>query len=621
MDEARIRQRVAAARRIVVKAGTNVIMRDDGAVALGRLYGLIESVASLKKQGRHVLIVSSGAVGLGAQRLRLEKKPGSLTLKQACAAIGQSRLMSVYEEGFEKMGLLTAQVLLTEDDFTDRTRFQNLSATLEKLFELDAVPILNENDTVSTLELESPDGKGVRGLFGDNDRLSALVMSKVRADVLVILSDVDGLFTGNPAHDRTATLIPLVREITEEIARHADGGSGRGRGGMASKLDAARIATGSGGVAVIANGRTPGVLDRLFAGEAVGHRLRSEGRDERSMTDEGGEQEEGDFLEGNMGPVEIAKRARVAARSLASLSSETKELILLKVADGIDAARDVILDANRVDVDSRPHHFRRNLSLGVCPRTPDARRDQGARHGRRHSCRRRSSRPLRPRPVAHAPRRRPRPGEGDVSPGRPPRHLRVAPRRGGADRLAGAQVGQRGDPQGRARIRPLHGGAPRRLREGARVLPRDPRRRALLRGGPGRGGRAPRARRVTSTSSSRGAATTSSSTSRRITRIPVLGHAEGVCHVYVDRAADEAMATAIVLDSKLQYAAACNAIETLLVHRDAAGRFLVPLLDRLLEAGVEIRACEETRALAPSLVLAPVTEEDWRMEYGARSCP
>src|SRR5450759_1408802 len=185
MDEALIRHRVAAARRIVVKAGTNVIMRDDGAVALGCLYGLIESVANLKKQGRRVLIVSSGAVGLGAQRLRLEKKPGSLALKQACAAIGQSRLMSVYEEGFEKMGLLTAQVLLTEDDFTDRTRFQNLSATLEKLFELDAVPILNENDTVSTLEA---------------------------------------------------------------------GSSG----------------TGSGGGAIIANGRTPGVLDRVFAGERVG---------------------------------------------------------------------------------------------------------------------------------------------------------------------------------------------------------------------------------------------------------------------------------------------------------------------------------------------------------------
>jgi glutamate 5-kinase len=271
MDEARARQRVIEAKRIVVKAGTNVIMRDDGAVALGRLYGLIESVATLKKQGRHVLIVSSGAVGLGAQRLRLERKPGSLALKQACAAIGQSRLMSVYEEGFEKMGLTSAQVLLTEDDFADKARFSNLSATLEKLFELGVVPILNENDTVSTAELVTPDGKdSAHGLFGDNDRLSALVMSKVKADVLVILSDVDGLFTGDPAHGRAVTLVPLVREITDQVTRYAEGGNARGRGGMASKLDAARIATRSGGVAVIANGRTPGILDRLFAGEPVG---------------------------------------------------------------------------------------------------------------------------------------------------------------------------------------------------------------------------------------------------------------------------------------------------------------------------------------------------------------
>jgi len=167
------------------------------------------------------------------------------------------------------MGLSTAQVLLTEDDFADKARFSNLSATLEKLFELGVVPILNENDTVSTAELVAPDGKGSRGFFGDNDRLSALVMSKVKANVLVILSDVDGLFTGNPAHDRGARLIPLVRQ-GDDVARFADGAGARGRGGMASKVDAARIATRAGGIAVIANGRTPGVLDRLFAGDAIG---------------------------------------------------------------------------------------------------------------------------------------------------------------------------------------------------------------------------------------------------------------------------------------------------------------------------------------------------------------
>jgi len=265
------RRKIAAARRIVVKAGTNVVMRDDGAVALGRLYGLVESVASLRKEGRDILIVSSGAIGLGAQRLQLAATPGELSLKQACAAVGQTRLMSIYEAGFEKLGFSSAQVLLTEDDLASPVRFRNLQATLGRLFSLGAIPILNENDTVSTLELETPDGGSRRTrIFGDNDRLSALVMSHVKADVLVILSDVDGLFTGNPARDPKARLIPAVAGVTEEIARYAGGAGTRGRGGMRTKLDAARIATDAGGYAVVANGRTPQVLDRLFDGEEIG---------------------------------------------------------------------------------------------------------------------------------------------------------------------------------------------------------------------------------------------------------------------------------------------------------------------------------------------------------------
>ena len=261
------RQRLATCRRVVVKVGTNVIMRDDGAVALGRIYGLVESVANLKAQGKEVILVSSGAVGLGAQRLALTEKPRLLTLKQACAAVGQSRLMAVYEDGFEKLGLVTAQVLLTEDDFVDRHRYLNLRATLGKLLELGVVPIINENDTVSTLELAT---EGRSPVFGDNDRLSALVMSKVEADLLVILSDVDGLFTRNPTRDASAEWIPVVPEITPDVEALADGGGARGRGGMATKLAAAKIATTSGGLAVIANGRTPSVLDRLFAGEEIG---------------------------------------------------------------------------------------------------------------------------------------------------------------------------------------------------------------------------------------------------------------------------------------------------------------------------------------------------------------
>ncbi len=264
------RSRLLNCRRIVLKVGTNVIMRDDGSVALGRIYSLIESVANLRKAGKEVMLVSSGAVGLGAQRLLLNFKPKTLNLKQACAAIGQSRLMAIYEQGFEKLGLVTAQVLLTEDDFSNRRRYLNLRSTLSKLIELGVVPIINENDTVSTLELETMESGGRKPIFGDNDKLSALVMSKVDADLLVILSDVDGLYNANPNRVASAQLIPTVTEITPEIEQYAEGGGARGRGGMKTKLEAARIAVNSGGIALIASGRTPGVLERIFAGEEIG---------------------------------------------------------------------------------------------------------------------------------------------------------------------------------------------------------------------------------------------------------------------------------------------------------------------------------------------------------------
>jgi len=268
----RTRTEIAGARRIVVKVGTNVVMREDGAVAIGRLYGLVESIANLRIDKRDLLVVSSGAVGLGAQRLTLTGKPGDIATKQACAAVGQSRLMSIYEEGFGRLGLVSAQVLLTEDDFSDRRRYLNLRATLARLLELGAIPILNENDTVSTVELEPLPGGAAnrRPVFGDNDKLSALVASKMEADLLILLSDVDGLYTANPAKDQTATLVSLVTEMTPEIERTADGGGLRGRGGMATKLEAARIAMGSGTAVLIANGRTPGVLDRIFSGEPIG---------------------------------------------------------------------------------------------------------------------------------------------------------------------------------------------------------------------------------------------------------------------------------------------------------------------------------------------------------------
>jgi len=262
------------ARRIVIKLGTAVLMRDEGGLALSRFYSFVEGIADLKRAGREVLLVSSGAVGLGAERLGLERKPQVLPLKQACAAIGQGRLMSLYADGFERFKVTTAQVLLTEEDFSNRRRYLNLRGTLTKLLELGVLPIINENDTVSTAELESLDVTAhVRVNFGDNDKLSALVASKIEADLLMILTDVEGLYTADPGSSEDAALIPLVKEITpgiETLARAGTQSSRVGRGGIKTKLEAAKIATHSGCAVVIASGKLPAVITRIFAGEGLG---------------------------------------------------------------------------------------------------------------------------------------------------------------------------------------------------------------------------------------------------------------------------------------------------------------------------------------------------------------
>ena len=264
------RHRVAQARRVVIKVGTNVVMRDDGRLALSRVYGIAESVARLRQQGKDVLLVSSGAVGLGMERIGLADRPTELSRIQACAAIGQSRLMAIYDDAFDKLGYRTAQVLLTEDDFRDPERYGNLRSTLASLLAMGVIPVINENDTVSTVELDHPtDSFGRERVFGDNDKLSALVMTHIDADLLLLLSDVDGLYNGDPTENATE-LISQVSVIDEAVLNFAQGKNGRGRGGMTTKLEAARIATEAKGVVVIANGRLPNVIERVCEGEALG---------------------------------------------------------------------------------------------------------------------------------------------------------------------------------------------------------------------------------------------------------------------------------------------------------------------------------------------------------------
>jgi glutamate 5-kinase len=262
-----MRDRIRDAKRVVVKLGSNLFFNECGHVALGRIFSFIEDIAATRLAGRQIIVVSSGAVALGANALKTKSTTASLAQKQAFAAVGQSRLMNLYEQGFAKYGLTAAQVLLTEEDFSTRRRYLNLRHTLATLLDMGVVPVINENDTVSTTELEITDRSPS---FGDNDKLSALVMSKLEAQVLILLSDVDGLFTENPRDNPDAQLIREVQEVTVDIEALAGRKSSRGRGGMLTKLQAARVAMNSGGMAVIANGLKPGILARVMDGEDEG---------------------------------------------------------------------------------------------------------------------------------------------------------------------------------------------------------------------------------------------------------------------------------------------------------------------------------------------------------------
>lgn len=255
------RQQLRAARRVVVKVGTAVVSRPDGHLALGRLGALVEQIHALRTGGREILLVSSGAVGLGAERLGVDRRRATVVDLQACAAAGQGALMGLYDAFFGRLGLRCAQVLLTEEDFHHRARHVHLAATLQRLLALGAIPVINENDAVSTEELVFARGE----VFADNDRLAALVAGSLAADALILLSNVDGLLTA-PPDEAGARRVPVWKEQAVEIG----GRSAVGRGGMAAKLDAARVSARSGVATAIASGARPDVLHELLAGEDVG---------------------------------------------------------------------------------------------------------------------------------------------------------------------------------------------------------------------------------------------------------------------------------------------------------------------------------------------------------------
>ena len=247
--------------RIVIKIGTSTLAHSSGHLNIRRVEELCKVISDIKNAGNQVIVVSSGAIGMGVGKLGLQERPKDIPTKQAAAAVGQCELMYIYDKLFGEYNHTVAQLLITGEDVENETRHTNFSNTLTRLMELNAIPIINENDTIATKEI----------IIGDNDTLAAIVSQSVKADKLVLLSDIDGLYTADPHKDPNGKLIEVIEEITPEIIALGGGkGSSLGTGGMSTKLHAAQIATEAGCDMIIANGQHPELLYDLADGKPIG---------------------------------------------------------------------------------------------------------------------------------------------------------------------------------------------------------------------------------------------------------------------------------------------------------------------------------------------------------------
>lgn len=255
------REFLTKTKRIVVKLGSRVLTCEDNGLDATIIRGIAQQVADLRADGREVVIVTSGAIAAGRGALGLQERPKTIPQKQAAAAVGQSRLMRAYEDALAEHGITAGQILLTRSDLADRMRFLNARSTIETLLECGAIPIINENDTVVVEEIK----------FGDNDNLSALVSNLIEAQLLVILTDIDGFYDADPRQNSGARLVHLVKAINRDVERAAGGsGSTVGTGGMATKIAAAKKAGKSGAFTLMLNGKVPGIITRAMAGEELG---------------------------------------------------------------------------------------------------------------------------------------------------------------------------------------------------------------------------------------------------------------------------------------------------------------------------------------------------------------
>ncbi|KAK3135400.1 hypothetical protein QOZ80_5BG0418420 [Eleusine coracana subsp. coracana] len=540
-------------KRLIIKVGTAVVTRNDGRLALGRLGGLCEQVKELNTLGYEVILVTSGAVGVGKQRLKYRKlvnssfadlqKPQMELDGKACAAVGQSGLMALYDMLFTQLDVSSSQLLVTDNDFENPNFRERLRDTVESLLDLKVIPVFNENDAVSTRKAPYEDSSGI---FWDNDSLAGLLAMELKADLLVLLSDVDGLYNGPPSDPRSKLIHTYIKEKHHNEITFGDK-SRVGRGGMTAKVKAAIVASTSGTPVVITSGFASQSIINVLRGERIGtlfHKDASLWEPSKDVTSR-----------------EMAVAARESSRRLQDLSSDERKKILLDVADALEENIDLIRTENEADVAAaQDAGYEKSLiarltlkpgkitSLAKSIRTLANMDDPINQILKRMEVAEnlvleKTSCPLGVLLI--------------VFESRPDALVQIASlaiRSGNGLLLKGGKEAMRSNA---VLHKVITGAIPENVGEKliGLVTSRDEIADLL------------KLDDVIDLVIPRGSNKLVSQI-KASTKIPVLGHADGVCHVYIDKSADMGMAKRIVMDAKIDYPAACNAMETLLVHKD-----------------------------------------------------
>ncbi|KAL7589673.1 hypothetical protein Lser_V15G38738 [Lactuca serriola] len=587
-------------KRVVVKVGTAVVTRDDGRLAVGRLGAIFEQLEKLNSRGFEIILVTSGAVGAGRQRLKYRKminssfadlqKPQVELDGKACAAVGQNGLMALYDTLFSQLDVTSSQLLVTDNDFKNADFRVQLSQTVDSLLDLRSIPIFNENDAISTRRAPYEDSSGI---FWDNDSLAALLAMELKADLLVLLSDVDGLYSGPPSDPRSKLIHTYVKQKHQKAISFGDK-SRMGRGGMDAKVKAASNAAYSGTPVVIASGYAANNIIKVLNGERVGTLFHKDAHMWIPITE--------------IGPHEMAVSAREASRRLQALSSKERKKILLDVAAALEANEQFIMLENDADVEI----------------ARDAGYDEAL-------VARLALKPSKIRALAESVRKL---AEMEEPIGRVLKRTELA---------EGLILEKKSCPLGVLLI--VFESRPDALVQIASLAIRSGNGLLLKGGKEAKRSNAILHKVITSAlPETVGTKLIGLLTSREeipdllklddvidlviprgsnklvsqiknSTKIPVLGHSDGICHVYVDKAANLEMAKKIVLDAKTDYPAACNAMETLLVHKDLTNGGLQELVKELEQEGVTLFSGPRVNGLVNF-----TKANTFHYEYNSKAC-